>query len=448
MEDFFKTRGSQTHRQDKDRLLGHHLHHGFSDSRTGEASTDSLTVRVIVASLLGIILLSTVGGLFVLWPDSAKIAQLQQSSTLYSFAPGVSVENARITKISTPCQPLIADEPRSEQSPKCVQLHVTLLTGADRGSQEVVEAHGPGTNSNLRRGDVIQVMYLPDADIETGQYSFYGIPRGFPLWIFAAIFVLTVLVVARWKGLLSLLGLGFSVLIVLGFVLPALASGQPGIWVGLVGSTLILFVVVHLAHGFSMRTEAAMLGTIIGLILSTLFGIAAVEFGKLSGYIDETAFDLSAYISTLDLRQLWIAATILAGIGVLNDVTITQTSTVWELRIAAPDYSSKDIYLSAMRVGRDHIASTIYTIVFAYTGAALTSFVMIAMFFNEKMADITSSESISAEVLRILASGTTLILSIPLTTAIAVALVKKTPRIAQGAQGTQRALSENPVETP
>ena len=108
----------------------------------------------------------------------------------------------------------------------------------------------------------------------------------------------------------------------------------------------------------------------------------------------------------------------------LNDVTITQSSAVWELRIASPTYTKREIYSSAMRIGRDHIASTIYTIVFAYTGAALSSVMLIALFYDQSLSDLFAVESLAAEALQIFASGSALILSVPITTAIAVAAVR------------------------
>ena len=60
-----------------------------------------------------------------------------------------------------------------------------------------------------------------------------------------------------------------------------------------------------------------------------------------------------------------------AGLGVLNDVTITQASAIWQLNEVSPELTWRELYRRGMSVGRDHIASTVYTIVFAYAGAAL-----------------------------------------------------------------------------
>jgi len=113
---------------------------------------------------------------------------------------------------------------------------------------------------------------------------------------------------------------------------------------------------------------------------------------------------------------------IVAGLGVLNDVTITQASAVWELRSASQEMSRRQLFVSAMRIGRDHIASTIYTIVFAYAGTALPVLLLL-YFYQRPVLELLSTEDIAEEIVRTLASAIGLVLAVPITTAIAVATV-------------------------
>jgi len=127
-------------------------------------------------------------------------------------------------------------------------------------------------------------------------------------------------------------------------------------------------------------------------------------------------------VPQVDFQGLLTCAIIVAGLGVLNDVTITQSSSVWELRAVAPGLSRRQLYSRAMRIGRDHIASTIYTIVFAYVGASL-SVVLLLYVYDQPMLSLLSLEDIATEIIRTLCSGIGLVLAVPLTTAIAVALL-------------------------
>lgn len=400
--------------------------------------------------LLVLLTLLTIGGMVWMQPDWKYLETLRNLPTSFSTASGVSFENAEILKISPHCvdTQLVGSTPSGSHEP-CVRMEVRILSGSDKGNKATVESVGPAADSNLAPHDIIQVMRSEAFESSSSSYSFSGVHRTTPILFFAVMFAIVVIAVARWKGVFSLIGLAFATGIIGLFMLPSLASGQPGIGVGLVTASAIMLVVLHVAHGFSMRTAAAMLGTFSGLLLSALFGTAAVWMGHLSGYVDDMSFDLSATIPHLDMRQLLVAAIILAGLGVLNDVTITQASSVWELRIAAPHYSRLEIYRSAMRIGRDHIASTIYTVVFAYTGAALATVMLIVMFYNRPFSELFATESLSAELLQILTSASALILSLPITTAIAVSMVRKeapheSPKVSRDASRNNDEKDESP----
>ena len=214
------------------------------------------------------------------------------------------------------------------------------------------------------------------------------------------------------------------------FMLPALLHAGPAIPIALVASSAILYVVLYLAHGVSMRTSAALAGTLAGVAVTALLAQLAVSTTRLSG-IDESAGFLAPMVPQVDFQGLLTCAIIIAGLGVLNDVTITQSSSVWELRAVAPELSRRQLFGRAMRIGRDHIASTIYTIVFAYVGASL-SVVLLLYVYNQPMLNLLSLEDIATEIVRTLCSGIGLVLAVPFTTAIAVALVPPRTAAAEG----------------
>jgi len=240
--------------------------------------------------------------------------------------------------------------------------------------------------------------------------------------------VVVVAAVARLRGVLALIGLGFGAFILVKFMLPALLTGESGLGVALVGSSAIMFVVLYLAHGFSMRTSAALAGTLLGVVITAFIGVISVKSSRLSGISDETGAILSTFAGNVNFQGLLTCALIVAGLGVLNDVTITQASAVWELRAAAPDMPRGRLFTSSMRIGRDHIASTIYTIVFAYAGAAL-SVLLLLYFYQRPILDLLSTEDIAEEITRTLASSIGLVLAVPITTWIAVLTIAPKTRV-------------------
>ncbi|WP_227423682.1 YibE/F family protein [Pengzhenrongella sicca] len=275
--------------------------------------------------------------------------------------------------------------------------------------------------SGLGSGDRIKVVYIPEAESMTigTPYIFMDYVRSVPIAVLGVFFAALVVAVARWRGLAALVGLGVALTGIVTFTLPALLAGSNALAVGLVTASAVMFVVLYLAHGFSARTTTALLGTVVGLAATGALGYWASDAAHLTGLSDEVALQLPAYAPELSLRGVVLCGLILAGLGVLNDVTITQSSAVWELRAADPAASRPALFARAMRIGRDHIASTVYTIAFAYVGAALPLLLMVALLQNSFIDTLTSGE-IAEEVVRTLVGSIGLVLAIPITTAVAV----------------------------
>lgn len=134
-----------------------------------------------------------------------------------------------------------------------------------------------------------------------------------------------------------------------------------------------MFVVLYLAHGLSARTTTALLGTLASMALTGALAAAFVAATHLTGYSSEEATYLQTVTGTISLSGLVLGGIIIGSLGVLNDVTVTQASSIWEIHGANPLRSPRELYKSGMRVGRDHIASVVYTLVLAYAGRASPS---------------------------------------------------------------------------
>jgi uncharacterized membrane protein len=244
-----------------------------------------------------------------------------------------------------------------------------------------------------------------------------------PVVALALLYALVVVLVARWRGLRAILGLGLAFAVLFWFMVPALLQGGPPLWVGLVGCSLIMVVVLYFAHGFSLRTTTALLGTLIGLGLTAVLAAWGTDAAYLTGMGDEYSYVLASVAPEVRLSGIVLCGLLVAGLGVLNDVTITQSSAIWELQSANPQASARELFASGMRIGRDHIASTVYTIAFAYAGAALPLLIVVSL-YDRSLGDTLISAELVEEVVRILVGSIGLVLAIPVTTGIAVAVAK------------------------
>jgi uncharacterized membrane protein len=271
-------------------------------------------------------------------------------------------------------------------------------------------------SAGLAEGDGL--VLTRDAGAEGGPaFAFFDYARDVPITAFALAFAVVVTAVARMRGLAALVGLAFAFAVLLQFVLPGILADESPMLVTLIGSAAIMFVVLYLAHGFSARTTTALIGTLFGLTLVGVLGTVAVATARLTGLTTEETVTLSGYDPGLDFSGLVIAAFVVAGLGVLNDVTITQASAIWQLHEVSPQMTWRQLYRRGMVIGRDHIASTVYTLVFAYAGAALPLLLLFELYPQPWQVTITSS-ALAEEVLRTLVGSIALVLAVPVTTAV------------------------------
>ena len=388
----------------------------------------SSRARFVLLGVLALCGLGTVAGLWALWPDTQALAKA--TSAAQYAAPGVTFPEAQVRKVQPGCtsaEPAPTEGGFDEGGARgsalpCGEVTARVLEGVDRGRTVSFQVPPEVSTAGVARGDTLKLVRTPRAAEVPPTFSLFGVDRSSTIWWLTLIFVVAVLLVARLRGLLALLGLGIGGAVLMWFMLPALLLGESGLGVALVGSSAIMFPVLYLAHGPSMRTSAALAGTLLGIFVTAFVGVVAVKSARLSGITDEGGAILSTFVGDVSFQGLLTCALIVAGLGVLNDVTITQASAVWELRGADPSMNRRHLFASAMRIGRDHIASTIYTIVFAYAGTAL-SVLLLLFLYQRPVADLLYTEDISTEVITTLATAIGLVLAVPATTAIAALTV-------------------------
>lgn len=258
-------------------------------------------------------------------------------------------------------------------------------------------------------------------------YYYFDADRKVPLGLLLVLYLVVVALVARGRGLRAVVGLVAGVAVIVLFMFPAILGGQDPVLVALVGGSAMIFPCVYFAHGISVRTTTAILGTFGGLAVTVVLALVAGRPSGMTGTDGDAAMPLFGQTPTLSLSAIFLAGVVISGLGALNDVTITQASSAWEPRAAMPEASRWEIFTATMRIGRDHIASTVYTLAYAYIGSALPT--LVASTIERPLLDTLSSGEIASEVFRTLVASTGLVLAIPLTTAIAATLAAVgTPR--------------------
>ncbi|MBB4982431.1 MULTISPECIES: YibE/F family protein [Streptomyces] len=415
---------------------GHGGGGGHSHSH-GPAAPVSRHLRKVIAAVLIPFATAVVVGLAVLWPGGAPAhertgvgfdRQTQQGKV-------VSVEHVDCKSVNAAQVPPTGDTSTPEgreaadgRQGQCEKATVEVTTGPDQG-RRFVEIVQPDAPRQLDEGQGVVVAYAPDAPHDL-QYSVTDVNRKLPLALLAGIFAVAVVVVGRMRGVMALVALAVSFLVLTYFILPAILEGSNPLVVAVVGSSAIMLIALYMCHGLSARTSVAVLGTLISLLLIGLLGSLFVGWTSLSGNTDDYTGLIHGLYPEIDMSGLLLAGIIIGSLGVLDDVTVTQTSAVWELHQADPGMGPRGLYRAGIRIGRDHIASVVNTLVLAYAGAALPLLLLFSI-AQSSMGTVANSELVAEEIVRTLVGSIGLVASVPVTTVLA-ALVVSADRPASG----------------
>jgi uncharacterized membrane protein len=305
-------------------------------------------------------------------------------------------------------------------SDACQKATIEVMSGPDKGTTytEIVQ---PDQTRRYTKGEGVVLAYAPDAP-KNLRYSVTDVDRGFPLALLAGIFAFAVILVGRLRGLMALIALVISFAILTLFILPAILRGDNPLLVAVVGGSAIMLIALYLSHGVNARTSVAVLGTLCSLFLIGLLGSVFISWARLTGNTsDETGLIHTLY-PNIEIKGVLLAGVIIGSLGVLDDVTVTQVAAVWELKDADPTASRRKLYAAGMRIGRDHIASVVNTLVMAYAGAALPLLLLFSI-ARSGVLRVASSELVAEEIVRTLVGSIGLVASVPLTTALAALVV-------------------------
>ena len=299
---------------------------------------------------------------------------------------------------------------------------VELLEGEYRGIEMEMDYGRRGVLSNtvyLQTGDTILVTIGARPDGLLTVY-FVDFERATSLLWLTAIFILVILIMSRWKGLRSLLSMAFSLFVIIGYIIPHILAGEDPLWVSITGSVILLGVTLYLTYGWNLKTHAAVVSMIFVLLITGTLAVLFVLFARLTGSGDENSLFLLQMLNTqINLRGLLLGGMIIGALGVLDDLVTTQASAVFELHHANEALGFRELFRSAMRIGQDHVAATVNTLVLAYAGAALPMLLMFSL-GGGNYGLLVNYEFIAEEIVRTLVGSLGLVSAVPLTTAIAI----------------------------
>ncbi|MGW0826230.1 YibE/F family protein [Streptomyces sp. NPDC002845] len=404
--------------------------HGHSHSHShGPAAPVSQHLRKVIAAVLIPFATAVVVGLVVLWPGGAPPhertgvgfdRQTQQATVTKIEELDCSAVNASGVPPTGDTSTAEGSSAQQQANGTCKRATIRVDTGDDKG-RTFTEIIQPDQSRQLNQGQKVVVAYEPSAP-EDLQYSVTDVNRKFPMALLAGVFALAVVAVGRMRGVMALISLAASFVLLTVFILPAILQGSNPLVVAVVGASAIMLIALYACHGLSARTSVAVLGTLISLLLIGVLGSMFIGWAALTGNTDDNTGLIHGLYPSIDMSGLLLAGVIIGSLGVLDDVTVTQTSAVWELHEANPTMGWRGLYRAGIRIGRDHIASVVNTLVLAYAGAALPLLLLFSI-AQSSVGTVANSELVAEEIVRTLVGSIGLVASVPVTTALAALVV-------------------------
>ncbi len=374
-------------------------------------------LRWVLAIVVGAAV-ATGFGVATLWPTQEGVEAATASADeigLVTDRFGATVEEIR----DGPCSYSSADNPNA-----CRQVTVVLDEGPARGSLVALpelDLAFTATTPSLRVGQKVIIGYEPSTDF----YFYADTDRRTPLAWLGALFAVFVIALGRRRGVLALVGMGGTLVVLLAFMAPSILDGNDPLLVSVVAASGIAFVSLYLVHGFSPITTVALAGTLSSLGLTLGLSWAFFEWAAFTGLASDEGLVLPLIAGGLDVSSLILGGAVIGALGALDDITVTQAALVAELRYRNPGLRVYELVSSGIRVGREHIASTVNTLLLAYAGAAIP-LLMLFVVSDQSLVMVANSELVAVVIVRTLCGSIGLVAAVPITTILA-ALVSSGP---------------------
>jgi len=367
--------------------------------------------RRVLAVTAGVLAIATLVGIIVLRGTGDLLEGAERLNLISEVYDAKVVDSER-----EPCEGTV-----EANDVPCDVVRFRLSQGPDKGDTIELEFPESPTTPDLDPGDRVVLSYDPDAT-PGFEYQYHDRQRRPLLLWLTVLFAAAVIALGRWRGLAALAGLGATIVVILQFVLPAVLDGRSPVLVAVVGASAIAYLALYLAHGLRTMTTVALLGTLGALAVTVVLASVFTALAQFSGVASEEAALVRIGAANVSLSGLVLGGMVIGALGALDDMTVTQASAVWELRAANPGFTRRELSRAAIRIGRDHVASTVNTLALAYAGAALPILILLVQ-SRQSLGTVANSEVVSIEIVRTLVGSIGLVASVPLTTWLATRVV-------------------------
>lgn len=325
----------------------------------------------------------------------------------------------------------ITPSPNGELKQVKQSVEVKVLTGSHKGEKVIIEnmlMGNPAYDIKLKNGDRL-ILHAEQSD---GGANFFiaDKQRVNVLYVLAAIFFASLLIIGGEKGLSSLI----SILVTLGLIFwaltPMILSGMNPILATVIicifASTIAIYLVGGVNHESKAKSTAAILGTVLSLAIAGILSILSIKFASLTGFSSEESMFLFTAHSDLNFVGILASAMLIGALGAVMDIGMSISSTINEIFSSNNEMSINELFNSGMNVGKDIIGTMANTLILAYLGGALS---LVLLSSNIDLQKFFNLNQVATEISAALIGSIAIVLCVPITAIIAAYLIKKTSKI-------------------
>ena len=397
----------------------HHHSHGHAHSHDAIDWSAFRTNRVLqgVLVLVATAAVATILAIVALWPtDEGRQNAVEQGEQV---GLGSDRYAATVTSVvEGPCSYSTSSRPQD-----CRRVSFQVDEGPFAGETHEFQEFNltlDAITPDVEIGDGVIAGYEPS----TGFWFYADLDRRTPLVVLALVFAAVVIALGRWRGIAALAGMAVTLAVLVVFVARSVLDGNDPLLVSVVAASAIAFVSLYLTHGLNPTTTVALAGTLVSLLMTLALASVFFAVARFTGLASEEALLLPFIAGDIDLSSLLLGGAVLGTLGALDDVTVTQVATVAELHRRSPELGVGELVASGIRVGRDHIASTVNTLLLAYAGASMPLLLLFAA-SDQSLDKVANSELISVEIVRTLCGSIGLVAAVPITTVLAALVTER-----------------------
>jgi len=295
-----------------------------------------------------------------------------------------------------------------------MQVIVEIETGAYRDQQiEITHFINQLTMQELEEGDRVSVR-ITIIDREITSLQIQNPERRGVIFVFFAVFLLVLGLLGGKKGLLAIGSLAFTLICIVFLLIPLVLRGYPVILTTFLILALVTIVSLTLLAGLRTKGIAAMIGCLVGLLITALLTHIAGNLAHISGFhMEEIGLILATTnLPTSQASGLFISGVLIAALGAIMDTAMTISSTIHELRSNNKKMPLRRLFRSGLNVGRDTMGTMTTTLILAFAGTSLNMIILIYS-GGTNLNQLLNSNFIVIEIIRSIAGSLGIILTIP-----------------------------------